>query len=90
MSPERQLEILRRQHGVPPERAQRLLPLVQRALDAQGILRARLLDVVSAALRADAAELATELASRATAQLDDTCLRSVGRLLHDWPHRREA
>ncbi|NUP98134.1 MAG: hypothetical protein HUU28_18415, partial [Planctomycetaceae bacterium] len=50
MSPERQLEILRRQHGVPPERAQRLLPLVQRALDAQGILRARLLDVVSAAL----------------------------------------
>lgn len=86
MSPERQLEILCRQHGVPRERGQRLLPLVQRALDAQGLLRERILEVVHGALRADAAELG----ARTAARLDDTCLRSVGRLLHDWPRTREA
>ncbi len=86
MTPERQLEILCRQHGVPRERGQRLLPLVQRALDAQGHLRERILEVVTAALRADAAELGVQKAAR----LEDTCLRSVGRLLHDWPRPREA
>jgi len=86
MTPERKLEVLCRQHGVPRERGQRLLPLVQRALDAQGQLRERILEVVTAALRADAAELA----AKAGAKLDDTCLRSVGRLLHDWPRQSEA
>lgn len=86
MTPERQLEILCRQHGVPRERGQRLLPLVQRALDAQGHLRERILDVVNGALRADAAELG----ARATVREDDTYLRSIGRLLHDWPRTREA
>lgn len=85
MTPDRQLEILCRRHGVPRERGARLLPLVQRALEAHGSLRQRILDVVAATLRRDAEDQA-----RAASPAEDTCLRAVGRLLHDWPRGRRA
>jgi hypothetical protein len=81
MSPEEKLERLCRRHGVPPMRGARLLPLVRRALAADGELRERLLAVVRATLTRDAEELAR------SERFDQRCLLALGGALHRWPGR---
>lgn len=82
MKPEQALARLCLRLGVPYPQAEHLLPLMRQAMQAQGAMRERLMEVVERNLTAKKAELA---ASRKLAgQLDQQYLVAVASVLHCW------
>ena len=79
LAAERRLRQICTRHRVSYQRGARLLPLVQRALSADGELRRALLDVVEASLARDACD-----GERAAS--DARALAAVASALHSWGH----
>jgi hypothetical protein len=74
-----QLANLARRHGVPERRALRLLPLMERSIGAPERLRADIVEIVEATLRADVVALRLEREAR-----EERSLRALSRLLGPW------
>lgn len=74
-----QLADLARRHGVPERRAMRLLPLMERSLGASERLRADIVEIVEATLRADLVVLRLEQEER-----EERALKALSRLLGPW------
>ncbi len=82
---QRELARLCRSLGVPYGRAERLLPLVRRALDSPPELRRRIRAVVLAALKREAGELTQH--KRLQAHLNRSYLDAVAQVLQTWEPR---
>jgi hypothetical protein len=82
MNPQRKLSQLCRRHGLPESVGAPLLPLLQQAALARRDLQRSMVAVVDATLAREAERLAQE--RQTTANLDETCLRAMARVLHGW------
>jgi len=82
MSPDLALRALAQRHGVPWERARRLLPLMERAAAAYLGLRRDIEAIVDATLGADRVALRLESEER-----DERALRALAPLLENWRPR---
>ncbi len=82
MDAERRLKRLYRRHGLPPDDASELLPLMERAMLARPEIRRCLEAVVEATLAARAARRADE--ARLAEQVDRQVLLALAGLLHGW------
>lgn len=83
MNPQTILDQLCERHGVDPEQAARLLPLVTWALKGPEDSRKRILSVVERTLAGDG-DCAQERQDELNAAADHAVLVAVGRILHDW------
>lgn len=86
MDPLRLLRKMCLRHGLPDSEAQRLVPLVQRALDSPESVRDRILGMVETnlALRAGVPPAQARSHEALFRDLDDEVLHSVARVLHSW------
>ena len=80
--PTRKLAQLCRRHGLPDEVGQRFLLLMERAAQARPDLRERVLELVDRQLAQLAQERAT--ARQQAASRNESCLKALAPLLHDW------
>ena len=82
MNPESTLRSLCERIQVPYSRAERLLPIVRRALESPDEMRERILALVERNLRSSATD--SEAQARLDRDLENEILVAVARVLHDW------
>lgn len=81
MTPRKILEGLCSRHGLPPEKGERLLPLVRRAATAPEEVRARILELVERSLRREAERYRSSQRER---DLDERMLGVIAKIVHPW------
>jgi len=82
MTPDEMLREMCRRHGLPPDYAVRLIPLVRRAMDSPEEVRRKILAMVDGNLAQHAADL--EERSEAEHDPEEGVLVAVARLMHHW------
>ena len=80
MTPRQHLTDLCDRYGLPHERGERLLPLVERALSAPDGLKKRILGLVEGNLERESKRRQDDR----EAELDERMLKVVARLIHSW------
>ena len=84
MDPQQLLQRMCERHGLPERRADRLLPLIRRALVSPQDVRDRILQLVDQSLARQAAGDPKAGAEQVFEDLDSAVLLSVAKLLHNW------
>jgi hypothetical protein len=82
MTPEELLKRMCVRHGLPPDYATKLIPVVRRAMDSPDEVRERILAMVDGNLRQHAAD--RDDPPVLSQDPDDAVLMAVARLMHHW------
>jgi hypothetical protein len=82
MTPEEMLRRMCVRHGLPPDYATKLVPVVRRAMESPDEVRERILAMVEGNLAQHAADL--DEPPPLTNDPDDAVLLAVARLMHHW------
>lgn len=88
MTPEEMLRKMCVRHGLPPDYATKLVPVVRRAMDSPDEVRERILAMVDGNLAQHAADIdePPELSN----DPDDAVLLAIARLMHHWTPSESA
>ena len=82
MTPEEMLREMCVRHGLPPDYAVKLIPVVRRAMDSSEEVRQRIMAMVEGNLAQHAADL--EEQEEADRDPEEAVLLAVARLMHHW------
>jgi len=88
MTPEEMLRRMCVRHGLPPDYATKLVPVVRRAMESPEEVRERILAMVEGNLAQHAADLDEPPAL--SSDPDDAVLLAVARLMHHWTPSENA